>query len=228
MHEETNAPLDGVDNGVRAGQAVYTPLTLKLYDWVVLGLSNHVIWRCPTRELRALYDRNVGESHLDIGVGTGYFLDKAKWPVPSPRITLLDLNPHSLDAAAKRIARYSPDSRVADILQPLPGRAKHDSVGLCYLLHCLPGEMSEKAAIVFDNAASALKPNGRVFGATILQGDAPRSRTAQMLMNFYNRKGVFSNVADTRQALESALTARFRDVDIRLSGTVALFEARKA
>lgn len=228
MHEQTNARPETPADAVHAGQAVYTPVTLKLYDWAVLGLSNHLIWRCPTRELRALYDRNVGDSHLDIGVGTGYFLDKAKWPVPSPRITLVDLNSHSLDAAAKRIAHYSPDSRVADILQPLSLPIQHDSAGLCYLLHCLPGDMSEKAATVFDNVLSALKPNGRVFGATILQGDAPRSRAAQMLMNFYNRKGVFSNVTDTRQALESALTARFSDVNIRLAGTVALFEAHKA
>ena len=99
-----------MDEDVKAGQAAYTPLTLRIYDWFVLGFSNRFLWRCPTSELEALYDRNVSARHLDIGVGTGYFLDKAAWPVADPEITLVDLNPHSLDAAARRIARFSPDA----------------------------------------------------------------------------------------------------------------------
>ena len=106
-------------NPAHAGQAVYTPLTLRAYDAFVLGLSNHLLWRCPTSELRALYARNVTDRHLDIGVGTGYFLDKVQWPSSSPSITLVDLNRHSLDAAATRIARYKPETIVADILAPL-------------------------------------------------------------------------------------------------------------
>ena len=95
---------------IEAGQAVYSPFVLHVYDWVVLGLSNSLLWRCPTTVLRALYDRNITARHLDVGVGTGYFLDKAKWPVANPAITLLDLNPNPLRAAAKRIARFSPET----------------------------------------------------------------------------------------------------------------------
>ena len=57
-----------MDEDVKAGQAAYTPLTLKVYDWFVLGFSNRYLWRCPTSELEALYDRNVSAHHLDIGV----------------------------------------------------------------------------------------------------------------------------------------------------------------
>ena len=42
------------------GQAIYTPLTLRLYDLVVHGFSNRFAWKVPTRELIALYDRHVG------------------------------------------------------------------------------------------------------------------------------------------------------------------------
>ncbi len=163
-----------VNRDVAAGQAVYTPLTLAAYDWFVLGFSNRLLWRCPTRHLRDLYARNVGAAHLDIGVGTGYFLDHAPWPVAKPKITLVDLNPHSLQAAAKRIARYQPETITANCLEPLPVEGPFDSVGLCYLLHCLPGTIAEKA-IVFDRVAPVLAENGVVFGATILQGDTPRS-----------------------------------------------------
>jgi hypothetical protein len=36
---------------VAAGHAVYTKRMLGIYDFLVLGLSNRLIWRCPTRRL---------------------------------------------------------------------------------------------------------------------------------------------------------------------------------
>jgi hypothetical protein len=38
---------------IAAGQAVYTKRMLGIYDWLVLGLSNRLIWRCPTQGLVA-------------------------------------------------------------------------------------------------------------------------------------------------------------------------------
>ena len=212
---------------IDAGQAVYTPLTLWLYDWFVLGFSNSMLWRCPSAQLRAMYDRNVSSNHLDIGVGTGYFLDHAQWPVEKPDIMLVDLNSHSLAAASSRIARYAPRTLNTDVFKPLPFERAFDSVGVCYLLHCLPGDMIQKCAI-FDNIVPAMREGARVFGATILQGDAPRSRPAQWLMSFYNRKGVFSNAADTIADLGDELESRFSNVSITRHGAVAIFEARVA
>jgi hypothetical protein len=210
---------------IEAGQAVYSPMVLRTYDWTVLGLSNLFFWRCPTAELRRLYDRNVSDRHLDVGVGTGYFLDKAKWPVAKPVITLLDLNPNCLATASRRIRRFAPQAVRANVLAPLPPLGPFRSAGLCYLLHCLPGTMAEKA-VVFDHLAPLLEPGARVFGATIVQGSAPRSWPAQALMNLYNRKGIFSNADDAVEALDAALRKRFRDVEVSLRGTVALFEAQ--
>ncbi|MGJ0512633.1 hypothetical protein [Methylocystis sp.] len=38
---------------IHAGQAVYTPNMLAIYDVLVLGLSNRWIWKCPTPRLLA-------------------------------------------------------------------------------------------------------------------------------------------------------------------------------
>jgi hypothetical protein len=211
---------------IEAGQAVYSPLVLRIYDWVVLGFSNRFLWRCPTAELRRLYDRNVSDRHLDVGVGTGYFLDRATWPVADPSITLLDLNADCLRAASKRIRRYAPRTVLANILDVLPALEPFGSVGLCYLLHSLPGPIAEKA-IVFDHLRPYLRPGACVFGATIVQGDVPRSRSAQAVMNLYNRKGIFSNSHDTVADLQAALGKRFGSVKIEVKGAVALFEARQ-
>lgn len=218
--------MDATDRRVQAGQAVYTRGSLRFYDAIVHGASNRWLWRCPTAELLAMYDRNVSARHADIGVGTGLFLDRARWPVARPEITLVDLNPVCLDAAARRIARFTPRKVVANVLEPLPadlGGPFH-SAGLTYLLHCVPGSIPEKA-VMFDHLRPHLAPGARMFGATIVQGAAPRNWAARRLMAIYNAKGVFSNTADRADDLEAALAARFAEVRVRRIGCVALFEA---
>lgn len=223
--EAARPRLRAAIGGTEAGQAIYSPLVLGLYDAYVLGFSNHILWRCPTWKLRQLYDRNVSRAHIDVGVGTGYFLDRTLWPVPKPKITLVDLNANSLRAASQRIARYSPRVVLADALEPLPEMGPFDSAALCYLLHCLPGTLPDKAA-VFDRLRPLLAPSARVFGATIVQGSSRRSRAAQVLMDAYNRMGVFSNQLDSAEVLGEVLASRFADVRVELVGTVAVFEAR--
>ena len=77
---------------IAAGQAIYTPKLLSIYDLLVLGLSNRFIWKCPTPRQLAHYDRHVSANHLDVGVGTGYFLDRCLFPVTAPRVALMDIN----------------------------------------------------------------------------------------------------------------------------------------
>lgn len=220
----SDAPFDA--EAVRAGQAVYSGWILKwVYDGLVLGFSNHRLWRCPTAELLALYNQNIRGHHLDAGVGTGYYLDRCRFPVERPRLALMDLNPNSLAVAAKRVARYRPETLLRNALAPIaydgPG---FDSLGLMYLLHCLPGGIDDKA-VLFDHLRPLLNPGAVVFGATLVQGDAPRGPLAQRLMDVYNRKGIFSNRNDTQEGLTRALSARFAQVEVRLVGCAALFRA---
>jgi hypothetical protein len=209
-----------------AGQAIYFPLTLAFYDLVVLRLSNNLIWRCPTRQILALYDRHVTDEHLDVGVGTGWYLDHCRFHSATPRVGLMDLNPSSLAAASRRIARYRPEQYEADVLQPLTiAAAPFRSIALTYLLHCLPGSLAGKA-IILDHLAPLLRRDGVVFGATLLSEGIRRSRAARRLMRLYNRKGIFSNEADSADALRSVLSERFTDVQVELTGCGALFTAR--
>jgi methyltransferase family protein len=208
------------------GYAVYSKASLAIYDALVLGLSNRFIWKCPSSHLRALYRKQLAANHLDIGVGTGYFLDKATFPVSNPDVTLLDPNEECLKAAAARISRYNPECVRADALVPWPETlGQFGSIGLNYVLHCLPGTMEQKC-VLLDHLLPHLSENGVVFGATILQGDAPRSALARKLMAIYNKKGVFSNESDAREKLAAELSTRFSDVKLEMIGCVALFSAR--
>ena len=209
-----------------AGQAVYTPGVLSIYDWLVLSLSNRYIWKCPTQQIEAHYNRHLSANHLDVGVGTGYFLDRCRFPSTQPRIALMDMNSNTLVYALSRIARYQPETYQQNILLPLEESiAPFDSIGVNYLLHCLPGVMAEKT-ILFDHLRPLMKPGCRVFGSTLLQGDVPRGGLARWLMRLYNRKAIFSNEEDTVAGLRQALTQRFVDVEIEVIGCVALFAAR--
>jgi ubiquinone/menaquinone biosynthesis C-methylase UbiE len=211
---------------VRAGQAVYSRRVLALYDWFVLGFSNRFVWRCPTAKLVRLYDANVSANHLDIGVGTGYFLDRCRFPSPRPRLVLMDLNPNCLAATAHRVRRFAPETVVANVLDPIAYRGEpFDSIGLNFVLHCLPGTIPAKSA-VFDHLLPLLKPGGVVFGSTLLGVRVRSGFLARRLSRMYNRRGIFSNGEDSRADLETALAARFRDVTIDTVGCAALFTAR--
>jgi hypothetical protein len=212
---------------VEAGQKVYTPLVLAFYDVFVLGFSSRFAWRCPSSEMLAHYDRHVGPRHLDVGVGTGFFLDKCRWPVEHPELTLLDLNAHSLRSAARRTARFEPRVVRANVLEALDlGEARFDSIGMNFLLHCLPGPVADKAAGVARNVQAYLAPGGVVFGTTILGRGVTHNRLGRVLLRAYNRKGIFSNLEDDLEGLEHALAGAFGEVQVELKGTVAHFSAR--
>lgn len=214
------------DEQAEAGQAVYTKSTLSAYDIIVLGISNRYIWKCPSARIEEHYNKYISANHLDVGVGTGYFLDRCRFPSESPRVVLMDLNPNTLDFASDRISRYAPETYIQNILEPISvDIPRFDSVGLNYLLHCVPGAITKKA-VAFDHLISLMIPGATIFGATILQIGVPRNWAAVQLMKLYNEKGIFSNSSDDLEGLERALNERFVDVSLKVVGCVALFSGR--
>jgi hypothetical protein len=215
------------DEDAAKGAAVYTPSALALYDLFVLGFSNSFVWQCSSQSILDFYNEHISDRHLDIGVGTGYFLDKCRFPSATPTLALLDLNPNSLARTARRLRRYAPSCHTGNVLSPIDiGLSGFNSIGLNYLLHCLPGNLDSKS-IVFGNVGPLLKEEGVVFGSTILGNAVQQNYLARKLMKTYNAKGIFSNVSDRQQDLEAGLRAHFTEYTIRMEGCVALFSARK-
>ena len=209
------------------GAGVYVRPVLALYDWWVLGLSNHAIWLCPTSCLRRLYDCHSGARHLDVGVGSGYYLDRCQWPTAKPRIVLLDCNQASLRWGARRLARYRPACVCVDVRQAMPfADASFDSIGVTYVLHCLPGSIGDNA-VVFDRLMPLLRHGGTLFGATVLGRDVRHTLPARALLAVYNRLNVFSNRHDTAQQLAQVLEPRCGAWGVEVIGGVALFWGRR-
>jgi hypothetical protein len=220
-----SASCPGMAGNGRAAR--YTRRDLAFYDPIVLGVVNPLVWRCPTAQLRRQYQEHVTSRHLDIGVGTGYFLDRVLWPDAQPSITLVDLNGTALAITVHRIARYRPHAVRRNAMEPLTGlpAAPFGSVGVGYLLHCIPGVLPDKASALFAAVSGVLAPGGVVFGSTILAAEPGTPRPARELLRYFNRHDVLHNQHDTRHSLEQALAAAFTRYRVEQVGSVALFDA---
>jgi ubiquinone/menaquinone biosynthesis C-methylase UbiE len=206
--------------------AIYGRVMLSIYDVYVLGFSNRFVWNCPTSRILDLYQRCVSANHLDIGVGTGYFLDHVTFPSNQPVIHLMDINPVVLDRTAERIQRLRPYSIFADVNEAheILGSTQYDSIALNYLLHCLPGTITEKGGPLFTQLQRFLKPSGgRLFGSTILGQGVRHNFVGQRLMRLYNKKGIFGNQFDSEDQLRHLLGQHFQRYELEVRGCVALF-----
>lgn len=208
------------------GHEVYSKTALAIYDTVVIRISNPFIWRCPSRFIQQHYNKFLSSEHLDVGVGTGYFLRKSKAAHNFSRLGLIDLNQNCLQKAAKLFKKVNPDCYQVNVLEPIHMTSQpYHSVGLNYLLHCLPGSLPEKMC-AFDHLKSYCKPGGVIFGSTILAQGIQVTPLAKRLMSFYNQKGIFSNLNDSLNNLNEGLRQRFSEVNIQTKGCVAFFSIR--
>jgi len=211
------------DDPAYPGQREYSPLFLRIYDPVIMGFFARVIWRCPAGRMEERYRRHVRPLHLDVGPGTGYFLERAGLPDGSP-VTVLDPNAHVLEYASRRLQRLDVTAVEADVCKPLPLDGPFDSAALNGVIHCLPGPLSRKAEAV-ANVAAVLAPTGVLFGASILGTSGRHTRLARSALGSNNRRGVFDNLGDTEEGLGEILRASFERVELETIGSMALFAA---
>jgi len=210
---------------VEAGQAAYTPGMLSIYNLLILRVIVPYIWKCPVDNVIRLYNNNITSNHLEIGVGSGYFLENCKFPSDNPRLALMDLNPNSLKFTAGRVSRYKPEVYRANILEPIEtDMEKFDSLAINAVIHCLPGTMSTKL-VVFDHIKSLLNPGGVVFGSTILNIGVKQNWLTKRFMKNFNERRIFCNLKDDLSTLEEGLAKRFSKSEVKVIGTSALFRA---
>lgn len=139
------------------------------------------------------------------------------------RLVLLDLNRNCLAAAQRRLARFRPQVLEASVLDLIKGElATFGSIGLAYVLHCLPGSLREKLCGL-DHLLPLVGPDAVLFGATILGRGTDANGAVRVLLRLYNRSGVFKNLYDDIGALDLGLRRCFGQVEIEQRGCVALF-----
>jgi SAM-dependent methyltransferase len=211
------------DDPAYRGQSDYTRPLLKLYDPLVLGPIARFVWRCPTTRLLEGYRRHIHDRHLDVGPGTGYFIDRSGLPNGS-RVTILDPNPNVLDHASRRLCRLDVTAVEADVLKRLPVDGPFDSAALHLVIHCLPGPLPRKAPAVADVAA-VLAPTGVLFGASVLGTSGSQTWLSRRVLRAFNRRGAFDNLDDNKEGLREILAASFEHVELETVGSIAIFAA---
>lgn len=206
-------------------QGAFNHRTLKYYD-SLLEFTCNWIWRCPVERTLELYQRHLSSNHLEVGVGTGYFLDRSRLPGLAPRLALLDTSLPCLQHTQARLARYAPEVYRANALAPIELAARgFDSIAINYVLQCMAGTFPGKGA-AFSNLKPLLNPGGVLFGSTVLRHGVPCDLLARVFMRIYNAGKVFSNLHDSLGGLTDALNNNFKHVQIGVIGCVAQFSAR--
>ncbi|WP_437970632.1 methyltransferase [Sorangium sp. So ce260] len=200
----------------------------RLYDlWVPTIASEH-LWECPPDRILSLYNRYAAADHLEAGVGSGYFLDRCTFPVADPSLTLLDLSSSAVDVSLERLRRYRVTGLVASLLEPLPlPESAFGSVGMNYVLHCIPGALRDKMDTVLGHLLPCMKDGGVLFGTTVLGRGVRHNAVGGPFAAAMQRLRIFQNQEDDLPGLEAALKRHVSDYSIEPVGRTAVFIARK-
>ena len=223
MSVQINESTKTVSEEAAAGAAVYSNFLLSIYDLEVLMFELQYIFKCPLHKVMDFFNENVSGIHLDVGVGTGYFLDKCNFPVENPTIHLMDLNPNTLRKTSKRINRYEPVPHQCNVLEPIQADLPlFDSISAINFLHCLPGTMLDKE-LAIKNLKPFLREGGVLFGITVLGQGVDVGTLYRIANSIYNKKSIFSNLNDNIPDLEAILKNNFKEYSVQTVGSAAFF-----
>ena len=204
----------------------YTKLGLHVYDPLIVHVVAPHVWGCSPETLVEHYREHVTSNHADIGVGTGYFLDRCGFTSPRPRLVLIDLQSNCLEYTARRLSRYRPSTHRRDVLDPMDeiSGGPFDSIALGGIIHCLAGDLQQKSK-VFDTLAPLTRTGTKVFGYTLVCDGVPLRARRRLVHPFLNRLRVIDNTNDRLSDLRRELFARFIECKLELIGCMALFSA---
>lgn len=215
-------PISRTDyDGVR----IYSAALLFIYDFLIMRVLTPYVWRCHPKNFQNLYLSLMSRNHADIGVGTGYFLDRCRYQPGQVRIGLFDLQQNCLDYTARRLSRFQPETYRCNALSPIRiGGERFDSIGLGGILHCIPGDFAQKG-MVFDAIRPIMKANARVFGYTILNQGIEKTRLSRLVFFALQKLRVINGLHDSASQLSAELKKRFRICEVEVIGCIAIFRA---
>lgn len=229
---KTNGSATFDPSSLRASR-IYKGLLLKIYDGFVVYYSNHWMWDYPRLRQLDFYNRYATAHHAEVGLATTWYLENFRKRYNSYDFTLIDLSADALSYAQDRL-EHGPIRSVikslstihTDILENIPTDKKFNSVGLNFVIHCLPGTIESKTRAI-ANIADILTDDGVLFGTTLLGQPAQSHINAKVVNKLYNRLGVFSNTTDTHEGLKNILEQHFHEVSIDEHWSGAGFVARR-
>ncbi|MDE1461901.1 class I SAM-dependent methyltransferase [Spartinivicinus poritis] len=214
---------EGFSYQVKKSQKYFNRLSLFFYDWILYGIISKYAWGCSTKRLDDHYANYISNNHLEVGVGTGYLLNRVRFHSGKVRLGLMDLSQSCLQKTAKKVARYQPEIYQQNLLEPITDSIEpFDSISINYVMHCVPGSFKEKG-IVFKHLKSLLSEGGVLFGTTVLFQNVPKGLFAKLVLAIMNQLGVFNNKHDSLEELRDCLSSSFSHVELQVEGCTAIF-----
>lgn len=211
---------------ITRSQRFFNKASLLFYDLLLYGAISKYAWGSSIQRLDSHYKKYVRHNHLEVGVGTGFLLNRVEFDSAHPRLALMDLSRECLMKTKHKVVRYAPDTYIQNLLEPIRYRIdKFDSIGINYVMHCVPGSFKEKG-VAFAHLQPLLSENGVLFGTSVLSEHVHKNVLAKPFMWLMNALGVFNNRSDNAYDLHRCLEAHFQVIEFEVVGVTAFFAVR--
>ena len=199
---------------------------LKHYDKIVNRINCLYVWKCSENYIINHYRNNISSYHLEIGPGTGYFLKKEnlRKNFSIQQLTLLDVNENILNYSKQNL-KNDYDHKIITVHQDVFSKKinkniKFNSVGINYVLHCIPGTLENNIDTLINNLGSS---NYNLFGSTLICDPLHMNPIAEYELILLNNLGIFNNSNDTYEQFIEYLNNNKIKHNILKIGYVAIF-----
>jgi hypothetical protein len=210
----------------KRSQRFFNKATLFVYDFVLYGAISQYAWGCSIERLDSHYRHHLSSNHLEVGVGTGFLLNRAVFDSPRPRVALMDLSSECIETTSRRVSRYAPETYIQNLLEPIETKiAPFDSIAINSVMHCVPGGFKEKG-VAFLNLRTLMSERCVLFGTTVLSDGVQKNWLAKPFMFLMNSLGVFNNREDNAHDLKAYLETHFQIIEFEVVGVAAFFAVR--
>jgi SAM-dependent methyltransferase len=198
------------------------------YDFLLYGVISRYAWGSSIQRLDSHHKKYVRDNHLEVGVGTGFLLNRVVFDSAHPRLALMDLSRECLEKTKRKVTRYAPETYIQNLLEPIHHKIDtFDSIGINYVMHCVPGDFKAKG-VAFTHLRPLLSENGVLFGTTVLSDNIHKNVLAKPFMWLMNSLGVFNNRSDNAHDLKECLETHFRVIEFEVVGVTAFFAVKKS
>ena len=205
---------------------------LNIYDLLVNKINCKYVWKCDQRYIIDNYEKNIKNNHLEIGPGTGYFLKNIKniknikttKTTQNINLALLDINDDTLKFSAKNLQNSFNNIKCFNTnifeKKPVTILPKINSVGINYVLHCVPGNLEDNIQSLINNIGQS---NINYFGASVVSNKELSTFVAKIELYFLNKFGIFNNKNDNYLNLVKYFEKNNIKYEIKIKGNVVIF-----
>ena len=201
-------------------QSNFVSKNMKLYDLLVNKINCRFIWRCHENNIHQNYNKCISKNHLEIGPGTGYFIEKYKFN----KLLINDINKNILQYSSLYLKTHNPKLIQCNLFNQKLNVKNINSIGINYVLHCVPGKLEDKLFKLINNLE--YKNKLCLFGATVINDPEYNNIFSKYMIFWLNYMNIFNNKNDYSYNLVKKCEANNLNIEWKIIGCVMIFKIR--